>query len=205
MSQNVAVIKVCGAPGLTPQFLRTLKGSPCPGMMTSAVCSAFCRLTSCTAVFTLRSRQLSSSVQHSNKSPATSTVPAEVPVTWTLTCCSVWPGLGTTHTWGERRHRQGGETYRTTAHSLTLLLFDQFSNINQSTYYMNQHIFIPAPLHCITVFKCHCCLYMFKHFIIVLYIYLYMCIVDYSICFTCYNCIDMVLGVCLFLFKTYYV
>lgn len=82
--------------GLVQQFLRTLKGGPCPGMMTSAVRSASWRLTSCTVVFILRSRQLSSSEQHSNKSPATTTVPTEVPFTWTLTSCPVWPGLGTT-------------------------------------------------------------------------------------------------------------
>lgn len=82
------------------QFLMTLNGSPCPGMMTSAVCSASWRLTSCTAVFILRFCQLSSSEQHSNKSPATRIVPAVVPLTWTLTSCPVWPGLGTTDTCG---------------------------------------------------------------------------------------------------------
>lgn len=78
----------------------TLNGGPCPGMITSDVRSASWRLTSCTAVFILRLRQLSSSEQHSNKSPATSTVPTEVPFTWTLTSCPVWPGLGTTDVCG---------------------------------------------------------------------------------------------------------
>lgn len=81
------------------QLRMILKGNPCPGMITSAVLSASCRWISCTAVFILSSRQLSSSEQLSNKSPATSSVPTEAPFNRTLTSCPVWPGVGTTHTW----------------------------------------------------------------------------------------------------------
>lgn len=100
MSSSKSPATVNQVTWLVHQFRRTLNGSPCPGMITSAMFSASCRLTSCTTMFILRSRQLSSSEQLSNKSPTTSTVPAEVPFTCTLTSCPVWPGLGTTDTCG---------------------------------------------------------------------------------------------------------
>lgn len=78
----------------SPESLNTLNGAPCPGMITSAVFKAVCRLTCCTSGFSLSSLHESSSAQHSNRSPATRTCPTTVPLTRTLTSRPVWPGVG---------------------------------------------------------------------------------------------------------------